>query len=277
MRTLKMIFVLSLCAFVLPKTSLAINLGKIFEIGKDTVDVVQTFNIDDRKEAQYGASIHPYLLRKMGGRYPSSALNNYVNRVGQKLARLSSRRNMRYTFTVVNSKDINAFALPGGYIYITKGLLSLMKDESELAAVLGHEIGHVVKKHGVKKMRQSLLAQKGFKHASGKLGSQVSEDLALIFYKAAASGYGRRQELESDRIGIVLSNKAGYDPYGAVRVFNIFLKMEAGQRRSITNKFFASHPQSKKRISLANGQIQQLSRKGKVKGRTTYARMTRGL
>lgn len=253
----------------------ALNLGAISGAVKDTVDVVKSMSIDTKKEMEIGASVHPQLLSEMGGAYGNKAVQDYVNRIGQKLATKSTRSGINYHFTVVNDSMVNAFALPGGYVYVTRGILGVMKDEAELAAVLGHEIGHVEAKHGVERIQKLVLAEKGTKYAAqaggaagGAIGQELAGEIAKQFSKIAITGYGRKQELEADRIGIRIANSASYDPEGAVRLFQTLLKLEGGKS---SGGLYASHPDTKKRIEQAQGEVAKIATKGKATNKPQYA------
>ena len=175
-------------------------------------------------------------IAKQQPTYPDKALNDYVTRIGQQLAAVSHRSKLKFEFKVVDSTDVNAFALPGGFIYITRGLLAYLNSEAELAAVLGHEIGHVTARHSVRQHSAST--------ATGVLGAVVtaatgvrgSQDLFNLMGGALLSGYGRKHELESDRLGAQYLVKAGYDPRAIIEVIGVLKNQElfedsARQRR----------------------------------------------
>ena len=258
----------------------AFGIGNVLNAAKDVKDVAEAFTMNDAKEMEIGASVHPFLLSEMGGELNNRTVTNYVNKIGQKLAVRSQRKNINYHFTVVDDAMVNAFALPGGYVYVTRGMLATVKDEAELAAVLGHEIGHVEKKHGVDKMKNLVLAEKGTKlavsaagKAGGAIGEQLAGEIANVFAKLALSGYGRAQELEADRVGVALANSVGYDPDGAVRMFQALLKMSGGQKGGP----FASHPDTEKRIEQAKQEITGLSPKGKATNKPQFASIQKGI
>lgn len=249
----------------------AFDIRGAIDKAKDVKEVAEAFSINDKKEVELGNEMHPYVLQEMGGAYSNKAANQYVNNVGQKLVKTTSRKNIPYTFTVVNADYANAFAIPGGHVYVTRGLLRMMKDESELSAVLGHEIGHVTEKHGIKRLQEEVITQKGAKY-SGKLGGAIAQKLASTFAKLASSGYGRGQELEADRVGVHYSNDAGYDPEGAVRLFKHLKELEKSGSKSSNplGKFFASHPDTDKRIKQAEKEISGLNKKGKATNAAQY-------
>src|SRR5512134_1660334 len=152
----------------------------------------------EAKEIQLGDS-YDSKVRSQYGVYPDPALQAYVQGIGQKLAAQSHRPHLKYHFTVLDSPEVNAFALPGGHIYITRGILAYLNSEAELAAVLGHEIGHVTARHGVR--QHSAATATGVVGAilGAATGIQATQDLFSVFGNAMLSGYGREHELESDR------------------------------------------------------------------------------
>jgi predicted Zn-dependent protease len=167
-------------------------------------------------------------VRKQYGIYDNPALQRYVDEVGQRIAQKSHRGNLEYHFTVVDSPEINAFALPGGYIYITRGIMAYLNSEAELAAVLGHEIGHVTARHGVQQYSASMAASIGV-----ALGSILvpelrggAQDLLNLLSNALISGYGREHELEADRLGAEYLARAGYNPQAMVKVVGILKDQE---------------------------------------------------
>ena len=165
-------------------------------------------------EVKIGREQNLQLLEAFGGVYDDPALAAYVTRIGNTLASKAERSDITYTFTVLNSPIVNALALPGGYIYISRGLLALAGNEAELAGVLGHEIGHVTARHHAQ--RQS--SQRAAGAASlgvAILGAIAGVPLAGPTQMLAASflaGYTRDQEYEADLLGIRYMNAAGYDP-----------------------------------------------------------------
>jgi len=194
-------------------------------------------------------------------------LSAYVQRVGEQLAQASHRPNLIYRFTVLDSADVNAFALPGGYIYITRGLLAYLNSEAELAAVLGHEIGHVTARHAV---RQYSVAT-----ATGVLGAVVAAasgvqgagDLTNILGATIVRGYGREQELEADRLGAEYVARSNYDPDAMLKVIEVLkdqeefdaqLAKEEGREPRAYHGLFSTHPANDKRLQEVVGAASQL-------------------
>jgi predicted Zn-dependent protease len=142
-------------------------------------------------------------------------LQRYVNRVGRWVASQSERPDLKWYFGVLDSDDVNAFALPGGYVFVTRGLFNLLADEAELAGVLGHEIGHVVLKHHLKVLKQSQMVDVVSGLAASKAGSdELTQRVLGKGAEALARGLDKNAEFEADRAGVVLATRAGYSPYG---------------------------------------------------------------
>ena len=211
----------------------------------------------ESKEIQLGYT-NDSKIRKQYGVYDNPELQAYVEQVGQKLAALSHRPGLTYHFTVLDSPEVNAFALPGGYIYITRGILAYLNSEAELAAVLGHEIGHVTARHGVRQYTAATAT--GFVGAiiGVATGIGATQDLFNnVFGNAILSGYGRDHELESDRLGAEYLARTGYDPQAMIKVIGVLKNQEefekkraaAEQRQPrIYHGVFASHPGADKRL-----------------------------
>ncbi|HVY99610.1 MAG TPA: M48 family metalloprotease [Dongiaceae bacterium] len=176
--------------------------------------------VSEKQEAQMGAEEHPKILAEFGGAYAEKPnLNAYVNQIGQAVAQHAERKDVAYTFTVLNSEEINAFALPGGYVYVTRGLVALANNEAELAGVLGHEIGHVNARHTAERMGQQQQAQIGVAGISilaqilgGEQVGQMVGGLAQQGGEIYLGQYSQSQEFEADSLGVRYIAKTGYDP-----------------------------------------------------------------
>lgn len=209
-------------------------------------------NVSPEQEIQLGKESFGQAMQSMGGIYPDPALNAYVDRVGQRVARRSHRPELTYSFKVVNDSSPNAFALPGGFIAISRGLLINLENEAQLAAVLGHEIGHVTARHSVQGMQRSTIlnASVGLLgtlagEQYGQLASQIGGVTANLIDKR----YSREQESESDWLGIDYMVQSGYAPQGAIELQEIFYrKIENGQNPDWLSGLFRSHPFSKERL-----------------------------
>jgi len=177
-----------------------------------------------------------------------------VQRVGEKLAAQSHRPQLVYRFTVLDADDVNAFALPGGYIYITRGILAYLNSEAELAAVLGHEIGHVTARHSVRQYSAAT--------ATGLVigiigGGQAGQQLLSVLGNALLSGYGRDHELESDRLGAEYLARTGYNPDAMTDVVGVLKNQEEAEKKRaaaegreprVYHGVFASHPSADQRL-----------------------------
>ena len=198
-------------------------------------------------------------------------LTSYVNSVGQKLAAVSDRK-LPYEFVVLNNSVPNAWALPGGKIAVNRGLLTELQNESELAAVLGHEIVHAAARHGAKAQERGTMMQIGMQAAQvGMAVGGVNSDLAGLALGGASTGlqmvqmkYGRDQELESDHYGMKYMKLAGYDPQGAVTLQETFVRLsQAGgqKQQSWLDGMFATHPPSQERVDKNKAYAEKLAAK----------------
>lgn len=166
------------------------------------------------KEVQIGREEHPKIIAQFGGVYDDPKVTAYVNRIGQQLAEVSELPDLDFTFTVLNDDIVNAFALPGGYVYISRGLLGLANTEAELAGVLGHEIGHVTARHSAQRYSSAVLAQGG-SVVTGILGSiflGTSEIGQAVAQSSAVylQSFSREHEFEADTLGVRYLARAGY-------------------------------------------------------------------
>jgi predicted Zn-dependent protease len=199
-------------------------------------------------------------IRKQYGVYDDQQLQAYVNRVGQRLAAVSHRPGLKYHFTVLDGDEVNAFALPGGYVYITRGILAYLNSEAELAAVLGHEIGHVTARHSVRQYTTAVATGVGASILSvivPELGGQAGQQLLDVLGGAIVSGYGRDHELESDRLGAQYLARAGYDSDAMIEVIGVLKNQEElekkrareeGREARVYHGVFASHPSNDQRL-----------------------------
>jgi len=204
-------------------------------------------------ELQVGAQQYLPLRQSQGGDYVVDPnVETYVKRVGQKLA-ANSDRELPYEFNVINDSTPNAWALPGGKISINRGLLVQLKNESELAAVLGHEIVHSAAKHGAKGQTRGIGLQLGVLTASvagARNGyGQAAQILSSVGAQIVNSQYGQGAELEADLYGMNYMSRAGYDPQGAVGLQQTFVALSEGQQSNTLSRLFASHPPSEKRVA----------------------------
>ena len=178
-------------------------------------------------------------------------LQRYVNRVGRWIALGSKRPDLPWRFGVIESADVNAFAAPGGYVLITRGLYASLGDEAELAGVLGHEIAHVAERHQVELMRKSLLLESGAKALGRELeGDQKKEELLRRYVGTGAEMFARRldqgAEFEADRQGVILAARAGYSPFGLPAVLQKIASVPRNDDR--VSLLYATHPAPEQRL-----------------------------
>lgn len=253
-----------------------IDLGKIIDTGKKAAQILITVPVE--KEIEIGRGMSALLL----GAAPlvdNDETQRYVNRVGQWLASQTEREELTWHFGVLDVDTVNAFAAPGGYIFVTKGLMRLCGTESELAGVLAHEIGHVLKRHHLEALR---------KQAASDLATDLASDVisehgfnAKPFIKSGmelfARGLDRADELEADRIGVVIATRAGYEPYGLPRVLLTLNDMNPAD--SNLAWLTSTHPPSSERLSvleqLMKGKFESYNKQPQVVER--YAMVAKSL
>lgn len=205
------------------------------------------------QEVAVGEQNYRNYQQQQGGRYVvDPELNAYVNNVGQKLVQVSDRPDLPYEFVVINNSVPNAWALPGGKIAINRGLLDLLDDEAQLAAVLGHEIVHAAARHAARQMTQATLLNVGMMAAgvaaqSTDYGEWIAAGAGLGA-TAWQAHYGRDQELEADTYGVQYLAEAGYDPQAAVELQEKFVELAEGRTPGYMERLFASHPPSQERV-----------------------------
>lgn len=232
--------------------------------------IVQLSSISDQQEAQLGAEINQELIKSGQAKiYRNQAINSYVNRIGQELARNSDRTKLNYTFQVVDDSAINAFATMGGYVYVNTGLLKKADNEAELASVIGHEIGHIVGRHSIEQMRQRAIAQ-GVLSAAGLDRTQAVQ----IGVELAVNRRNSRQdELEADGFGLENLTKAGYAPSAMVSFMKKLL-----ENGSSVPTFLSTHPATSERIKLLQAKIpSQSANAGKGLDKQAYQNQISGL
>ncbi len=236
--------------------------------------------ISERQEIAYGQEAHPQVLEEFG-RVEDSNLQNYLDQVGQKLAGLSHRPELEWYFTVVDVPVVNAFALPGGYIYFTREILAYMNNEAELASVLGHEIGHVTARHAVSQISKSQLfgAGLGLGSVFSPTFAQLS-DVAQLGVGLLSLRYGRDDERQSDELGVQYMSTAGYDPREMSKFFVVFQQMREQSDQSVPS-WLSSHPEPPDRISSTRQAAQAIVRTQPDRswniGRETFLRQISGI
>jgi predicted Zn-dependent protease len=224
--------------------------------------------MDEADEVAEGRKAHEQVLAEYGA-YANPKLQAYVNEVGQRLARQSHRSGLTWTFTVLDSPEVNAFALPGGYVYVTRGILAYLDSEAELAGVIGHEIGHVTARHGAQRATRQQSAGIGVLAATvlgavleGAVGIGGATDLASQVSQGVAAGwlatYSREQELQADQLGAEYLARNRYDPKNMVDVIGVLKSQERfaadtaraeGRAAPSGANWLSSHPSNDQRLA----------------------------
>ena len=220
------------------------------------------FNIvSESQEVSIGQQSHPEILRQFGVYNEKPEINRLVERVGRELAAKSERPNLPWTFTVLDSPIVNAMALPGGYIYITRGMLERINSEDELAGVLGHEIAHVTARHSAQAISKQQLAQIGMVLGAVVAGPQAVQQygqlaelgLGLLFQR-----YSRQHETEADLLGTGYLAEANYNPIGAERMLMTLQRLDKNPGGGL-DRYFMSHPEPAKRVRDVRNKITELT------------------
>ena len=215
------------------------QLGSVLRRAQQARDIQMT----DAEEQKLGEAVSER-IRTRYGVVQDPAVHKYVALVGAVLAQASTRPTLNWRFIVLDTDGVNALAAPGGLVHITRGALALMTSEAELAGVLGHEIVHITERHTIKAIQKGKMVEIGAGETVGS--SAVFNKLVDKAYQIVDAGFGREEELESDRKGIVLANTVGYDP----SKLGVFLATLTERNKASTDKqgLFASHPQMKERL-----------------------------
>ena len=212
--------------------------------------------MSESQEINLGRQYSAEVIKEMPP-YEDTALAAMVQRVGERLAVNSHRQDLIYRFTVLDSTSVNAFALPGGYIYITRGMLAYLNSEAELAAVLGHEIGHVTARHSVRQHSTATAAGLVGAVISAASGIQGMDTLTNLASTAFVRGYGREHELEADRLGAEYLARSGYDPEAMLEVVGVLKNQEAfeikiakqeDREANTYHGLFSTHPDNDERF-----------------------------
>jgi len=215
--------------------------------------------ISEGQEIAIGRESHPEIVAEFGI-VEDQALQSYFSGIGLEIARVSHRPELPWTFTVLDSPVVNAFALPGGFIYLTRGILAHMNNEAEMAAVLGHEIGHITARHSVTQISQQQLLGFGlglgsiFSPTFRRLSSLAETGLAIMMLK-----YSRDHERQADQLGIQYMAQAGYDPSQMSRFFQLFVGMSAGEGDAIPD-WLSSHPAPPDRLETTAAAAEKIRR-----------------
>ena len=234
--------------------------------GGPSADAPRTVSQRSGSDQRLGDSEHPKILKAFGGEVQDARLRGYVRDIGMRLAAQSEQPQGPWTFTVLDSPVVNAFALPGGYIYVTRGLIALANDEAELAGVVGHEIGHVTGAHTAKRQDRAGIAQLGIFAATlgaallgaGNQAVKAVNQLGNQVGQGYVAGFSRTQEFEADRLGVRYISKGGYDPLAQADFLESLqrtteLQSQIAGRSYDPNRvdFLSTHPATAQRVREA--------------------------
>ena len=220
--------------------------------------------MSESQEADLGREADAQIRSEMGV-YDDPALQEYITAIGNRLAAVSHRPDLPWQFTVIDSPVVNAFAVPGGYIYLTRGLLAYLNDEAELAGVLGHEIGHVTARHSVQAYSRAAGAQMGVllgqifvpamrpRYGAPGLGDTAGQGLGLLFLK-----FGRDDERQADRLGAEYAIASGWDPHGVGDMLTTLGRIADTTDRRGTPNWLATHPEPADRVAGVAGTVETL-------------------
>ncbi|EMR03821.1 M48 family metalloprotease [Cesiribacter andamanensis] len=234
--------------------------------GKRQVSLVST-----NQEIAMGQQADPQIVAQFG-LYEDPAMQRFIQEKGQQMAAISHRKELNYEFKILDSPVINAFAVPGGYVYFTRGIMAHFNDEAQFAGVLGHEIGHITARHSAQQQTKATLAQGGLllgmviSPEFAQFGNTAAQGLQLLFLK-----HGRDDERESDRLGVEYSTKIGYDAAQMANFFQTLQRQSASTGQEPIPNFLSTHPDPGERYET----VHQLAAEWKQKANLTNAQINR--
>ncbi|MGE8360795.1 M48 family metalloprotease [Pseudomonas sp.] len=243
--------------------------------------------MSEQQELDLGRRYNQEII-KQNPRHADEKLQAYVQQIGERVAKASHRSQLDYQFTVVDSPDINAFALPGGYIYIHRGLLAYLNSEAELAAVLGHEVGHVTARHSVQQQSQSSAWNILGQAVAIGTGVGAAADLTNVLGTTFVRGYGRDMELEADGLGAQYLARSGYDPQAMIEVVKVLKNQEVFARDQAAKRgeaqatggyhgLFDTHPDNDRRLQEVLGPARALVAGQQIVNREVFLQHLEGL
>lgn len=236
--------------------------------------------MSEDQEIAMGADADPQIVAQYG-LYENKILQDFITQKGNEMAAISHRPDLKYEFKIVDSEVLNAFAVPGGYVYFTRGIMAHFNNEAEFAGVLGHEIGHITARHSVSQQSKAILGQVGLIGSMvlvpqiAEFAEPLSQGLGLLFLK-----FGRDAERQSDELGVEYSSKIGYDAKEMAGFFNILERQRAGTEGAELPDFMSTHPNPgdrniavsklseewKKKLNLTNPKVSRESYLKKIEG-----------
>ena len=215
--------------------------------------------VSTQQEVEMGAGYAQQINKELP-LIQDAELNRYINVLGDSIARIADSRNLDWQFFIVDSKDVNAFAVPGGFIYINRGLIERAQNLSQVAGVLGHEVGHVTMRHSVRQMQKAQGANVGLTAVcvlTNICNNELSNAAIGLGANAAFANFSRQDEDEADAEGVTYMVRAGIDPTGIPEMFQILLN-ERETKPGALDTWFRSHPLEESRIAAARARIAKL-------------------
>jgi len=208
--------------------------------------------VSEQQDIEIGRNYAPEVEKQMGGRIANENLQNYINSIGQRIVQVSHRRNFEYHFVALNDKSVNALALPGGYVYITKGMLKKLTTEAQLAAILGHEVTHIV----ARDVSVAMSRQIGIELLLSAVTSESTPTSVLmtasLTQQIIGLRFSRDDERDADLGGLDYTVRAGYNPYAMVET----MQMLQNEQKTRPIEFFSTHPNPQNRIAYLMQKIQ---------------------
>jgi predicted Zn-dependent protease len=236
------------------------------------------------QEKQVGAEQHRTVVNEFGGIYNNPKLTRYVNQITKKVAAASELPADNFQVFILNSSEMNAFALPGGYVYVTRALVAVANTEAELAGVIGHEIGHVTARHAANRTNAQAISGIGAMLIGAVTGSQQLAQVAQLGSQGLVASYSRSQEDEADMLGVRYLAKAGYNPYAqsdflhSLRIYTDYEKSKAPEQQGASMpSFFSTHPDTSGRVKKAREYASQSGIKGGTVGRDSHLDAIEGI
>lgn len=252
----------------MPKFATKIAVAIVALVGMQCATLSQVNLLSTQEEVELGRQFSQEIEAELK-MYDDPIVNAYVDSLGQLLVSHSDRTDIEYHIKVVDTDEVNAFAIPGGWLYVNRGLISVAESESELTAVMGHEIGHIVGYHSARQISSqyglSIIAQVALGQDPGMLRQMVTGLLA----QGAMMKYSRDMEREADKFGIEENYRAGIDPGGMQEFFKKLRALEGGGGTSDLEKFFSTHPPTQERIDSSARMVASLPGKPNLTVNTT--------
>ena len=247
--------------------------GKLGEIERrvSQAQKIADLNVSEQEERQLGERVSA-TVRSEFGVMQDAELTKYVTLVGTVLTKASTRPDLKWEFVVLDTEGVNAFAAPGGLVHITKGALGLIKNEAELAGVLGHEIAHITKKHTVNAIKKNKAVKLTTEEAGSRSSFYYTMLADAVYDNIVEQGFDRGDEDDADQEGARLANKAGYNPVGLTNFLQKLIdRNKALKGSSKPNGLFSTHPDTKDRIEKVTKQIKTEKLSASAMGETRYA------